>query len=62
MKTEAVAELVSNAAAASVRMVQVPDSFPSKCDLVDLPPPEADLEANLAAAEPWQQSAEGDKG
>lgn len=51
--SEAVARLATKAGAASVAIVQVPADFPKGWDLADAVPEGADLDAMLAAAEPW---------
>ena len=48
-----VASLSMDAGAASVRIVEIPDSWPKGWDLADAPPEGADLQAMLADAGEW---------
>jgi len=54
-----VARLCSEAGAASVSLVDVPDGFPRGWDLADDPPEGTDLRAMLDDAEPFKQKTNG---
>ena len=57
-----VARLCSEAGAASVSLVDVPDGFPRGWDLADDPPEGTDLRAMLDDAEPFKQKTNGQAG